>query len=48
MPKKLEPAEARQATLRPRSMLLVLAVSLFLCLIVGIALGLGWLNSPPL
>jgi hypothetical protein len=46
MPKKLEPTEARQATMRPRSMLVVLATSLLLCVIVGLALALGWISLP--
>ena len=48
MPKKLDPTEARQATMRPRSMLLVLLASLLLCLIAGIALALGWISLPAL
>jgi hypothetical protein len=46
MPEKLEPTEARQATMRPRGMVLVLAVSLLLCLLAGLALALGWINLP--
>jgi hypothetical protein len=46
MPKKLEPTEARQATMRPRAMIFVLFVSLLLCVIVGLALAVGWINLP--
>jgi hypothetical protein len=46
MPKRLEPTEARQATMRPRGMVLVLAASLFLCLVAGLGLALGWISLP--
>jgi hypothetical protein len=46
MPEKLEPTEARQASMRPRSMLIVLGASLILCAIAGLALALGWISMP--
>jgi hypothetical protein len=43
---KLTPTEARQATLRPSAMIWVLIGSLFLCLMVGLGLAIGWLSLP--
>ena len=40
--------EARQDTVRPRAMVLVLFASLFLCLIAGLGLALGWFSLPSL
>jgi hypothetical protein len=50
MPDKitLTPTEAREATLRPRAMVLVLLASLFLCLMAGLGLALGWFSLPVL
>ena len=45
MAPKLTPTEARQGT-GPRAMFWVLSVSLGLCLIAGLALGLGWISLP--
>ena len=39
---------ARQATMRPRAMVLVLFGSLFLCLMAGLGLDLGWFSLPSL
>jgi hypothetical protein len=46
---KITAIEARQATMRPRAMVLVLFASLFLCLMAGLGLARGWfsLPSPP-
>ena len=41
---KITATEARQATVRPRAMVLVLFASLFLCLIAGLGLALGWFS----
>ncbi len=38
---QLNPTEARQATTRPRAMILVLTVSLMLAVIAGLALAVG-------
>ena len=49
MPKEtITPTEARQATMRPRAMLLVLFASLFLCLMAGLGLAFGWFSLPSL
>jgi hypothetical protein len=45
---KITATEARQATLRPRAMVLVLFASLFLCLMAGVGLALGWFSLPSL
>ena len=45
---KITATEARQATVRPRAMVLVLFASLFLCLIAGLGLALGWFSLPSL
>ena len=38
---KITATEARQATMRPRAMVLVLFASLFLCLMAGLGIGLA-------
>jgi predicted Na+-dependent transporter len=43
---QLNATEARQATKRPRAMIWVLVVSLMLCIIAGLALGVGWTSMP--
>ena len=43
---EVTPTEARQATLRPRAMVWVLFGSLFLCLMAGLGLALGWISLP--
>ena len=43
---ELNPTEARQATKRPRAMILVLTVSLVLAVIAGLALAVGWISLP--
>jgi ABC-type uncharacterized transport system permease subunit len=43
---ELNATEARQATKRPRTMLLVLVVSLMLAGIAGLALTVGWMSLP--
>lgn len=43
---QLNPTEARQATTRPRAMILVLTVSLMLAVIAGLALAVGWISLP--
>lgn len=43
---QLNPTEARQATKRPRAMILVLSGSLLLAVLAGLALALGWINLP--
>jgi hypothetical protein len=43
---ELNPTEARQATKRPRAMIVVLSGSLLLAVIAGLALALGWINLP--
>ena len=44
---KITATEARQATVRPRAMVLVLFASLFLCLMAGLGLSLsGWFSLP--
>lgn len=43
---ELNPTEARQATKRPRAMILVLSGSLLLAVLAGLALALGWINLP--
>jgi hypothetical protein len=43
---ELNPTEARQATKRPRAMILVLSISLLLALMAGFALALGWISLP--
>jgi hypothetical protein len=45
MPTVLNKTEARQGT-RPRAMFWVLIVSLVLCVIAGLLLGLGWIALP--
>ena len=45
---KITATEARQATMRPRAMVLVLFASLFLCLMAGLGLALGWFSLPSL
>ena len=45
---KITATEARQATMRPRAMVLVLFASLFLCLTAGLGLALGWFSLPSL
>jgi hypothetical protein len=46
MPKRVEVTtnEARQATTRPRT--IVLFGSLFLCAMAGLGLALGWISLP--
>ena len=44
---KITATEARQATMRPRAMVLVLFASLF-CLMAGLGLALGWFSLPSL
>ena len=39
---KITATEARQGTVRPRAMVLVLFASLFLCLMAGLGLALWW------
>jgi hypothetical protein len=48
MPEEVEVTtnEARQATTRPRTMIWVLAGSLFLCALAGLGLTLGWISLP--
>jgi hypothetical protein len=46
MATELNPTEARQATKRPRGMILVLTVSLTLAIIAGLALAVGWISLP--
>jgi predicted Na+-dependent transporter len=46
MATQLNATEARQATKRPRAMIWVLVISLMLCLIAGLALGVGWISLP--
>jgi len=50
MPKevKVTTNEARQATTRPRTMIWVLIGSLFLCLMAGLGLAMGWISLPVL
>ena len=43
---EVTPTEARQATMRPRTMVWVLFGSLFLCLMAGLGLALGWISLP--
>jgi hypothetical protein len=43
---EVTPTEARQATMRPRAMVWVLFGSLFLCLMAGLGLALGWISLP--
>ena len=43
---EVTPTEARQATMRPRAMVWVLFGSLFLCLMAGLGLTLGWISLP--
>jgi hypothetical protein len=43
---ELNDTEARQATKRPRAMILVLTVSLMLAVFAGIALAVGWISLP--
>ena len=43
---EVTPTEARQATMRPRAMVLVLFGSLFLCLMAGLGLAVGWISLP--
>ena len=43
---ELNPTEARQATKRPRAMILVLTGSLLLAIVAGFALALGWISLP--
>jgi hypothetical protein len=43
---ELNATEARQATMRPRAMLWVLAVSLMLAVVAGLALAVGWISLP--
>jgi hypothetical protein len=43
---KITAIEARQATMRPRAMVLVLFASLFLCLMAGLGPALGWFSLP--
>ena len=45
---KITATEARQATVLPRAMVLVLFASLFLCLMAGPGLALGWFSRPSL
>ena len=44
---KITATEARQATMRPRAMVLVLFASLFLCLMAGLGIR-SWLVQPPI
>jgi hypothetical protein len=44
----LTPTEARQATMRLRVMVLVLSASVFLCLMAGLGLAVGWISLPSL
>jgi hypothetical protein len=48
MPKRVEVTtnEARQATTRPRTMIWVLFGSLFLCVMAGLGLAMGWIKLP--
>jgi hypothetical protein len=46
MATQLNPTEARQATNRPRGMLLVLTISMALAIIAGVALAFGWISLP--
>jgi hypothetical protein len=46
MATQINATEARQATKRPRAMIWVLLVSLVLCVIAGLALGVGWISLP--
>ncbi len=43
---QINATEARQATKRPRAMIWVLVVSLALCIVAGLALGVGWITLP--
>ena len=43
---EVTPTEARQATMRPRAMVWVLFGSLFLCVMAGLGLALGWISLP--
>jgi uncharacterized protein with ACT and thioredoxin-like domain len=43
---ELNATEARAATKRPRAMILVLAGSLMLAVIAGLALVVGWISLP--
>ena len=44
MATQINPTEARQATKKPRAMLMVLIVSILLAVIAGLALALGWIS----
>ncbi len=46
MTTELNPTEARQATNRPRGMVLVLGISLLLAVIAGLGLAAGWIALP--
>jgi hypothetical protein len=43
---QLNATEARQATNRPRAMILVLIASLTLAAIAGVGLAVGWIGLP--
>jgi hypothetical protein len=43
---QLNATEARQATKRPRVMILVLIASLTLAVIAGLGLAVGWISLP--
>lgn len=44
MATQINPTEARQATKKPRAMLMVLIVSILFAVIAGLALALGWIS----
>ena len=43
---ELNATEARAATKRPRTMILVLTGSLLLAVIAGLSLAIGWISLP--